>query len=159
MSMSELRMKRYALAVVALLALSPAAFAADALLKLPSFDMLSDKASESVTITLDPVLLRIAAQWLDPSDPEDAAVKEVLQGIKGIYVRSFTFDTDFAYPVKDIDAVRKQLAAPGWQQLVQVVKKKEQTKIDIYMLVDANKANGLAIIASEPREFTIVNIV
>jgi len=31
--------------------------------------------------------------------------------------------------------------------------------VDIYISIDGNRANGLAIIASEPREFTIVNIV
>jgi hypothetical protein len=55
--------------------------------------------------------------------------------------------------------VRKQLTAPGWQRLVEVRSAKEQTNVDIYILMDANKANGLAIISSEPREFTIVNIV
>jgi hypothetical protein len=74
-------------------------------------------------------------------------------------VRSFTFDSDYAYPVADVDSVRKQLNAPGWQRLVQVRSKKEQTNVDIYMSVNAGKANGLAIIAAEPREFTIVNIV
>jgi hypothetical protein len=57
-----------------------------------------------------------------------------------------------------VDKVRQQLAAPGWQQLVQV-HSKEQGNVDIYMSVDRGRANGLAIISSKPREFTIVNIV
>ena len=36
---------------------------------------------------------------------------------------------------------------------------KENTQVDVYMLVDGGKAQGLAIIATEPREFVIVNIV
>jgi hypothetical protein len=36
---------------------------------------------------------------------------------------------------------------------------KEQQRVDIYILVEQDRANGLAIIASQPREFTIVNIV
>ena len=51
------------------------------------------------------------------------------------------------------------LGAPGWQQLVQVRSRKEQQRVDIYILVEQERANGLAIIASQPREFTIVNIV
>jgi len=147
--------------VVAFLAywLSSAAQAADPLLKLPNFDGLTEKAEKAVTITLDPVLLRLAARFLDPTDPEDAAVKEVMQGIGGIYVRSFTFAEDFAYPVADVEAVRKQLGVPGWHRLVEVRSRKEQTKVDIYMLVEKEQAKALALIASEPREFTIVNIV
>jgi hypothetical protein len=135
------------------------AFAADGQLKLPEFAGLSDKASEVVTITLDPALLGLAARFLDPAKPEDAAVRAAIAGIKGIYVRKYVFDKDFAYPQADVESVRKQLSAPGWQRLVEVRSRKEQQKVDIYMLVEQERANGLAIIASEPREFTIVNIV
>ena len=138
---------------------SAAALAADGQLKLPNFEGLADKASESVSITLDPALLGLAARFLDPADPQDAAAKAAIQGIKGIYVRSYKFDEDFAYPKSDVELVRKQLGAPGWQQLVQVRSRKEQQKVDIYILVEQERANGLAIIASQPREFTIVNIV
>jgi hypothetical protein len=142
-----------------LLCASTVTFAGDGQLKLPNFDSLADKASESVTITLDAALLGMAARFLDPSDPEDAAAKEAIKGIKGIYVRSYKFDDDFAYPKADVEMVRKQLGAPGWQQLVQVKSRKEQQNVDIYILVEQERANGLAIIASQPREFTIVNIV
>jgi hypothetical protein len=136
-----------------------ASAAADAQLKLPDFNSLADKASESVTITLDAALLGMAAGFLDANKPEDAAAKELISGLRGVYVRSYTFDADFAYPQADVDNVRKQLSAPGWRRLVEVRSRKEQAHVDIYISTDRNKANGLAIIASEPREFTIVNIV
>jgi hypothetical protein len=138
---------------------SVSALAADGQLKLPNFNGLDDKASETVTITLDAALLGMATRFLDPANPQDAAAKEAIRGIKGIYVRSYKFDQDFAYPEADVDMVRKQLKAPGWQQLVEVKSRKEQQHVDIYILVEQERANGLAIIASEPREFTIVNIV
>jgi hypothetical protein len=138
---------------------SASTLAADGQLKLPNFDSLADKASESVTITLDAALLGMATRFLDPAKPDDAAAIEAIKGIKGIYVRKYTFEEDFAYPQTDVEMVRKQLGAPGWQQLVQVRSRKEQQKVDIYILVEKERANGLAIIASEPREFTIVNIV
>ena len=141
------------------LCMSAPAFAADGQLKLPNFDALAEKASESVAITLDPALLGLAARFLDPAKPEDAAAREAIAGLKGIYVRSYKFDEDFAYPKADVDMVRKQLGAPGWQRLVEVRSRKEQQNVDIYILVEKERANGLAIIASEPREFTIVNIV
>ncbi|HVF17811.1 MAG TPA: DUF4252 domain-containing protein [Steroidobacteraceae bacterium] len=128
-------------------------------LLLPEFNGLADKAAESVTITLDTALLGMAAKFLDPNNPEDAAAKEVLSGLQGIYVKSYTFDDDFVYPKADVDRVRKQLSAPGWSRLVEVRSRKEQADVDIYISVIGNKALGLAIIATEPREFTIVNIV
>jgi hypothetical protein len=141
--------------------LARAAFAAapEPKLLLPEFKGLADKATKSVTITLDSTLLGMAAKFLDPNEPEDAAAREVLSGLQGIYVKSYTFDEDFAYPIAEVDRVRKQLSAPGWSRLVEVRSKKERANVDIYMSVEGSQARGLAIIASEPREFTIVNIV
>jgi hypothetical protein len=139
--------------------LTQAAHGADGSLKLPNFDALGEKANKVVSITLDPALLGLATRFLDDAEPEDAAAKLVIAGLKGIYVKSYSFDTDFAYPKVDVDMVRKQLTAPGWQRLVEVRSRKEQSNVDIYISMDGNKANGLAIISSEPREFTIINIV
>jgi len=136
-----------------------AAAAPDVQLTMPNFDSLAAKASDSVSISLDSSLLGIAAAFLDSSKPEDAAAKELISGLKGIYVKSYSFDKDFAYPSADVDMIRKQLSAPVWQRLVGVRSHKEQANVDIYMAVNQNNANGLVIIASEPREFTVVNIV
>jgi len=128
-------------------------------LTIPEFKGLEVKANEAVTITMDTALLGLAAKFLSEEDPEDAAVKEVLTGIKGIYVKSYSFDNPFEYKKDDVDAVRKQLSAPGWSRLMEVRSRKDQKDLDIYISLDGERANGLALIASEPREFTIVNIV
>ena len=150
---------RWLLAPVAALAASVALAASPAQLMLPDFEALAAKASESVNISLDPALLGLAAGFLDSSDPDDAATKELIRGLKGIYVRSYTFGADFAYPAAQVEQVRKQLAGPGWQRLLEAQNSRERTHVDIYVAVDRGVASGLAIIASEPREFTIVNIV
>jgi hypothetical protein len=136
-----------------------AAAAPNARLLLPDFSALSKKASESVTITLDPNLLAMAARFLDSKDPEEAQTIEVIKGLQGIYIRSFTFDSDGAYRASDIEAIRTQLSAPGWNRLVETRSRKTHANVDIYIMVDKNQAVGLAVIASEPRQFTIVNIV
>jgi len=128
-------------------------------LQLPNFDSLASKAVQTVNITLDPNLLSLAAGFLDSSKPDESDVKQVIAGLKGIYVRSFDFDKDYAYPANDVEFIKKQLTQQGWQQLVQVHNVKEQTNVAIYLCASQGNANGLAIIASKPREFTIVNIV
>jgi hypothetical protein len=128
-------------------------------LVLPEFASLTQKATESVVITLDPSLLAMAGRFLNANDPQDAATQEIIKGLKGIYVRSYTFDQDSAYSQADLDAVRNQLSAPGWNRLVQTRSKKTHADVDIYVMVVDKAAIGLALIASEPREFTIVNIV
>jgi hypothetical protein len=136
-----------------------AAGAAEARLALPEFRALEAKASETVNVTLDSSLINLAASFLDPAKPEDAIARKAIAGLTGIYVRSFTFDADFPYPQQEVDAMRRQLSAPGWQRLVQVHNRKDHNDVDIYVSLDQSRANGLAIIASEPHEFTIVNIV
>jgi len=128
-------------------------------LVLPDFAALAQKATQSVTITLDPALLSLAARFLDGNDPQDAATREIIKGLQGIYVRSYTFDQDSAYRQEDMDAVRRQLAAPGWNHLMETHSKRTHANVDIYIMVDNNQAIGLAVIASEARQFTIVNIV
>jgi Domain of unknown function (DUF4252) len=128
-------------------------------LRIPSFAALTDKASESVNVTFGPELLGMACRFLGTDDPEEAAAKKLCTSLTGIYVRNYKFDTDYAYPKADIDAVRRQLAGPGWTQMVQTRNKTDQTDVDVYVLIEGGKSHGLAIIASQPREFSIVNIV
>jgi hypothetical protein len=150
---------RIALTLAAVLLAGPALAQTRGLLKLPDMPGLADKASESVTVTLDANLLGLGCRFLNAEEPDQAAAKKVCQSLTGIYVRKFTFDSDYAYPKADIDGIRRQLAAPGWSRIVEARSRKEQTDVDVYLLVDGGKARGLAVIASEPREFAIVNIV
>jgi hypothetical protein len=136
-----------------------AAAAPPGALQLPNFDGIAHKAMQTVDISLDTSLLGMAASFMDSSKPDDAAVKEIIAGLKGVYVRSYTFNGDFQYPEADVDSVRKQLSAPGWQRLVAVHNSPDHSNVDIYICMIQGRASGLAIIASHPREFTIVNIV
>ncbi|MGB6604307.1 MAG: DUF4252 domain-containing protein [Steroidobacteraceae bacterium] len=147
-----------AIAAAALLS-ARAAPAAQPQLTLPEFKALEARATESVNISLDPSLIGLATQFLNSDKPDDAAVLKAIRGVKGIYVRSFTFDSNFTYPKDDVDRVLSQLSAPAWQRLVQVHNQKDRSDVGIYICVDQSKPSGLAIISSEPRQFTIVNIV
>jgi hypothetical protein len=133
--------------------------AQDARLKLPAFRSLAGKATESVNISLSPWLLRMAASFIDEKDADSVATKHLLSGIKAIEIRSYEFATDFAYSVADIDGVRSQLAGPGWSRLMQVHDRDKSEDVDMYVLIENNVTKGFALIASEPREFTIINIV
>jgi hypothetical protein len=150
---------RIASCVAALLLAAPAFAQVKGQLRLPEFAALADKASESVNVTLDSTLLSMGCRFLNAEDPEQAGAKKVCTGLSGIYVRSYKFDSDFAYPRADVEGVRRQLSGPGWSRIVEARSNKEKTNVDVFILVDNGKAKGLGIIASEPREFTIVNIV
>jgi len=150
-----------ALTFATLAAAAPAAepVALKGQLRIPEFAALADKASESVNVTLDSQLLGIGCRFLNADDPEQADAKKLCNGLSGVFVRSYTFDEPFAYPKADVEGVRRQLSAPGWSRIVEARSNKENTNVDVFVLIDNGKARGLGIIASEPREFTIVNIV
>ena len=146
--------------VIAALVLSGPAWAAPkGQLQIPEFAALADKANESVTVTFDANMLRFASRLLSNDDPDQAKAKKLVSSLTGVYVRNYSFDSEYAYPKSDIEGVRRQLNAPGWSRIVGVVSKKESSNVEVFMLVEGEKVQGLAIIASEPREFTIVNIV
>lgn len=151
---------RIALALV-LLILAPAAFATDpGLLQLPDFSALAKKASNSVVISLDPSMLGIASGFLQAdANANAAAVKSVVQGLRGVYVRSFTFDHSGAYSSADLGALQSQLAAPGWQPLLATHDREHDTDVEIYIRRDGKLTQGIAIIAAKPRQLTVVNLV
>jgi hypothetical protein len=138
---------------------SSAAKAQDAWINLPDFASLEAKAKDSVNITLGPRMLQSMSMFLGGADPEDAAIKRLLNGIQSIQVRSFEFDADNAYSAADLDAIRKQLSVPGWTALMNVHERDRKQDVDMYTLIRNEQTRGFALIASEPRQFTIINIV
>jgi hypothetical protein len=152
---------RFAILMGALLALPALASAADpGRLQLPDFSALAKRATQSVDISLDPSLLRLASGAINSdSDGNGAAVNGLIQGIKGIYVRSYTFDNPGEYSQADVKAVQAQLLAPGWQPIVSTHDLKQGSHVDIYVLRSGNRTDGLVILAAQPKQLTIVNIV
>ena len=133
-------------------------------LRLPSFPGLREQASESVDVDLGWLPLHLTSWLMDDGDPDAAAVGKAIRNLKSVQIRSYRFDSDFTYPQAEIDQLRSQLSQPGWSPLVQVRKHgeapgKDQENVDIYLALEDNKVKGLVIIACEPRELTIVNIV
>lgn len=148
-----------AVAALALAVVLPGSVRA-AELDLPSFSHLQQKAVEAVDITIGALPLFFMRHFLDEDDdPESAAEIAVLKGLRSVRVRSYRFDSDFAYSQADLDAVREQLKAPGWSQLAQVRDRKQNEAVDVYIDVQQDKIKSLAVVVSEPREFTIVYLV
>ena len=147
-----------ALVAAATLVFAPGAHGASPQLAIPDFSHLKQKAVDSVDLTVDGMLLRIAKKFASADEENDPALS-LLSDIKSIRVRNFEFNEDDAYSKADIDSVRKQLAAPGWSALVQAHKRDPREDVDIFLCMDGEKVLGLAIIASEARSFTIVNII
>jgi hypothetical protein len=135
------------------------AHAQDLRLQLGNLDKLEARATESVDVSLDGSLLRIAIPFLKDSDPKEKAIKELVAGLKGIYAKVFEFDKEGEYTTADIESIRSQLRAPAWSRMVGVRSKKEGENVDVYMTMTGSQIGGIAVIATEPKKLTVVNIV
>jgi hypothetical protein len=132
-------------------------------IKLPaSLDKLSQKAEESVDVTLDGSLLKLAARFLSDKDKDDAdmaKVKRIVAKLEGIYVRSYQFAEEGEYSRADVESVRSQLQAPVWSRVVGVRSRRSSGDVDVFLKVPSTGIGGVVIIVAEPRELTFVNIV
>jgi hypothetical protein len=146
-------MRKLALIIALTLALAIPASAQSLNLDFPG---LADRAEEVVDITLDATLLRAAAKFLSGKDADERNVREMIQGLRGIYVRSYEFAKEGEYDRNLVDRVKAQLGA-SWKPLV-TVRSKKKDNVNIFANMRGESIIGLVIIAAEPREFTVVNI-
>lgn len=150
---------RTLIAVLALISLPAFAATGDGRLQLPNFDSLEHKAAKTVNVTLGPSMINLASLFTEAGDANSADAKKVLAGIESIQIRHFEFDTDNAYSAADIESIRGQLHAPEWHRIVQTRDLKTQHDVDVYSRVVGNRPAGLAVLVTEPRQFTVVDIV
>ncbi|HYI09829.1 MAG TPA: DUF4252 domain-containing protein [Thermoanaerobaculia bacterium] len=120
------------------------------------FPGLADRAEEVVDLTIDADMLRVAAKFFSGKNKDERAIRDMISGLKGIYVRSYEFAKAGEYDMKLVDRIKTQLG-PSWKPLV-TVRSKKKDNVNIYADMRGDKIHGLVIIAAEPREFTVVNI-
>jgi hypothetical protein len=124
-----------------------------------NFDKLAARASDTVDVNLDGSLLRFATKFLSDDDKDEAKVKKLVSGLKGIYVKSFEFKKPGEYTAADVDSFRALLHSPDWQRIVGVHSNEDGENVEVYIKNEGKGIGGLAIIASEPKQLTLVNIV
>jgi hypothetical protein len=139
---------------------SATAQAQDIRLQLADLDKLEARAANTVDVTLDGKLLQIATPWLDPKKPDEAAIRELITGLKGIYVKVFQFEKEGEYSMADVESVRNQLRSPDWSRMAGV-KSRRGENVEVYMRMTngGSQIGGIAVIASGPKQLTVVNIV
>jgi hypothetical protein len=135
-----------------------ATHAQDPRIRLAHLDHLATKASETVDVNIDERLIQLAAKLFDEKDKDEAQIKKLVNGLKGIYVKSFEFDNDNDYSTADVDSIRSQLKEPTWSRLVNVTSKRDGI-VEVYVALNGPDVIGLAVLSAEPKELTVVNIV
>lgn len=126
-------------------------------LDMPGLAGLAERADEVVDVTLDASMIRLAAKFLGGDDPEEREIRDMINGLQGIYVRSYEFSKEGEYDRSLLDRIKSQLGST-WKPLV-TVRSKTKENVNIMADMRGERVAGLVIIAAEPREFTLVNIV
>ena len=147
--------------VIVLLLIVASAFAAraqDSRIQMASLDHLATKASQTVDVNIDERLMKMAVRLLSDKDEDEREVKKLVAGLKGIYVKSFEFDTEGQFVVADLEPIRTQLRGAGWTRMVNITSKREGN-VEVYLQFAGENVNGLAVLVTDDKELTVVNIV
>ncbi|MFZ1011719.1 MAG: DUF4252 domain-containing protein [Terracidiphilus sp.] len=151
---------------MATLVLAAAAMAAPALaqnsplpLPAPVEKELAARASDVTEVTLGKNMLAFAAKFMHDKDDENDNVRQLIEGLDGIYVRDYQFDKEGEYSVDQLDQLRKSFGTPEWQPIVHEHERKSGETTDILMKVVNGENKGMFILSAEPRDLTIVLIL
>jgi hypothetical protein len=148
------------------LVLGTAALAAPALaqnsplpLPPPVEKQLAARASNVTEVTLGKNMLAFAAKFMNGKDKDEAGVRQLIQGLDGIYVREYTFDKEGQYSMEEIDNLRKYFETSEWSPLVREREKKNSESTDVMVKLVNGDSHGMFILTAEPKELTIVLIL
>lgn len=162
MKFTQLKIKGGFIALLACcltVGLATGARAQNAKINLDSLNKLASKASKVASINLAGPMLEAAARNSQHSSPKNEAEQQMLQRLKGIYVRSYEFEKPGDYSHADVEKLLKQLRSGGWSNVVNVEKKAEGETTEVYVMNEHGETLGMTVVAAKPKKLTVVNLV
>jgi hypothetical protein len=120
---------------------------------------LAARASDVTEVTLNKNMLGFAAKFMHDKDGDDANVRQLIEGLDGIYVRDYEFDKDGQYDPEELEQLRRSFATPDWTPVVHERERRSGETTDILMKVVNGETKGMFILSAEPRELSIVLIL
>jgi hypothetical protein len=133
--------------------------AQNAKLQIDHLDRLFPKAAETVDVRVEGSLLQIASKFLSTTKPDEAAIREIVSALKGVYVKGVEFDNENEYSEEDVETVRTQLRSPGWDRIVGVRSKRDRENVEVYMMLEGGVISGIGVLVFEPKQLFVVNVV
>src|SRR5208283_2566180 len=123
-----------------------------------NLDAVDSKASQHVDVSLNSATLQFAAKFLDADNPDESRVRKLIEGIEGIYVRHYNFKAAGTWTQADLEPIRAQLRGPEWSKIVGSTNAEDGGSTEVWLHLAGNKTIGVAIVATDPKEVTVVNI-
>jgi len=159
--MYHFRKYLFAIAAFVLLPMTTlTASAQDARLSFEKLNVLEPRARDVVEVNVDGNLLDLAKRvTAKVNDQEAKRVAQAINGLKGIYVRVYRFQNENEYDPRDVDEIRAQLNAPGWQRVANVRSRRNNQKVDVYTMFTGEIMSGVAVLITESKSVALVNII
>jgi hypothetical protein len=120
---------------------------------------LAARASNVTEVTLGKNMLAFAAKVMNGKDKDEAATRQLIEGLQGIYVREYEFDKEGQFSVDDVEQLRKYFETSEWSPIVHERDRKNNESTDVMVKLVNGESHGMFILAVEPKELTIVLIL
>ncbi len=147
-----------ALALLICCAFSLPVKAQEARLQLDQLNYLASRAKETVEVTMDRPAVQLVAKLATLNGNERNKLRDLATRLQGVYVRGYEFEHEGEFSEADVEAIRVQLRAPGWQRLVQV-RERGGGNNEVYVMPRADVVEGIAIISAESKCLCVVNVI
>ena len=145
---------------LALAGAGAAARAQGAKLQLDDLERLATRANGIVDVNLPSEILSLIPNVkIKDDDGKEWNTKELILGLRGIFVRSYEFKAENEFGDAEVSGIRTQLRNPGWIRFVNVLNRDDRRSVEVYMMAANGRFDGLAVLATEPKRLTVVNIV
>jgi hypothetical protein len=123
---------------------------------------LAERAAHVTEVTLDKNMLAFAGKFMNKDkddDKDDKAAKEMIQGLRGVYVRDYEFDKDNEYTAEELEGLRKYITSTDWSPMVHERTKGAKEGTDVYLKLVNGQVQGLFVLDAEPKELSLVLIL
>jgi hypothetical protein len=120
---------------------------------------LAARASDVTEVTLGKNMLDFAAKFMNGKDSDEAATRQLIEGLDGIYVRDYEFDKEGDYSMVDVDKLRQYFETAEWTPMVHERERKSGESTDVMVKMVNGESRGLFILSAEPTELSIVLIL
>jgi hypothetical protein len=96
---------------------------------------------------------------MNGKDKDEAATRQLIDGLEGIYVRSYEFDKEGQFSMEEIEQLRKYFETSEWSPIVRERERKTGETTDVMVKLVNGETRGMFILTAEPKELTIVLIL
>ena len=96
---------------------------------------------------------------MNGKNDDDAEARHLIEGLEGIYVRSYEFDKEGQFSADEVEQLRKYFETSEWSPIVKSRERKNSESADVMVKLVNGESHGIFILSVEPRELTIVLIL